>query len=359
MTNIFGSKYKITIYGESHSPFVGVKIEGVEKGIALNINEIEDALRRRKEGELPQFSAIATTKRKEQDTPIFLSGISQTFQDKRDKIPSFLETTGEPIVVEFKNDNIKPSDYKEFIDIPRPSHADFVNKVKYGEDNEKMLSGGGIASGRMTLPLTMAGAIALQILQHQLLKKPNCRVKKEGNISIKAHITSLYGEQNPKKWGDLLQSAAQEKDSIGGVIECLVNNLPAGIGEPFFNSLESIISHLVFSIPGIKGIEFGNGFDSAKLKGSQNNDCIADKEGKTKTNNSGGINGGISNGNPIIFRVAVKPTSSIGKPQESFNFKSGKIETLEIKGRHDACFALRVPVIIEAVAAIALLELLN
>lgn len=337
MENCFGNRFKVTIYGESHAPEVGVKIEGMPKGITLDINQLHKMLKRRKEGELPELSSIATTPRKETDTPIIFSGLSKSSN-------SIALTTGDPIVVEFKNENVRPADYEQFKDMPRPSHADFVNAVKYG----KAQSGGGISSGRMTLPLVAAGWVAISALKKELSQKGL------PSIEIKARITSIYGESNKEKWPEILKRAAEEKDSVGAVIECTVTNLPAGIGEPFFNSLESILSHLILSIPGVKGIEFGNGFKAATLKGSQNNDPFVDAKGTTKTNNSGGINGGISNGNPLIFRVAVKPTSSIGAPQKTFNFKTGKMETLTIGGRHDVCFALRVPPIVEAVTAIAI-----
>lgn len=341
MENTFGNKFKITIYGESHAPAVGVKIEGVPAGIALRMSELNESLRRRKEGEIPEISAVATTPRKESDVPIFKSGIAVSSTN--------LCTTGEQIVIEFNNKNVRPADYEQFREMPRPSHADFVNAVKYGQ----LQSGGGISSGRMTLPLVAAGWVALTVLKNKT-DEEGAGEKKQ--LKIKANISSIYGESNKEKWPQILNTAAQEKDSVGAVIECKATNLPIGIGEPFFNSLESMLSHLIFSIPGVKGIEFGNGFKAAALKGSQNNDPFIDAKGSTKTNNSGGINGGISNGNPLIFRVAVKPTASIGAPQETFNFKTGKMDTLVINGRHDVCFALRVPPVIEAVTAIALIN---
>lgn len=340
MENSFGNKFRISIYGESHAPVIGVKIEGVPAGIDLNITELQEALDRRKYGDLPELSTVTTTPRKETDEPIFKSGIAQRC--------GHLSTTGETIVIEFKNENIRAADYEQFAQMPRPSHADFVNKIKYGE----LQSGGGISSGRMTLPLVSAGWIA-----KSLLCCGGSENDKEKRIAIKAYITSIYGESNTERWPQILKDAAGDKDSVGAVIECKAENMPIGLGEPFFNSMESVLSHLIFSIPGVKGLEFGNGFAASSLRGSQNNDPIIDADGTTKTNNSGGINGGISNGNPLVFRVAVKPTASIGAPQQTFNFKTGKVETLIVGGRHDVCFGLRVPPVVEAVTAIALVDM--
>jgi chorismate synthase len=316
--NSFGRIFKIQISGESHSESVGVTIDGCPPGIKITADDFLKDLIRRKSG------AKGTTRRKESDEPLILCGIEND------------HTTGSPIAIEFKNEDIKSSDY-HFRTHPRPGHADFTADQKYKSSNNDR--GGGQFSGRMTVALVAAGVIAKQICD---------------SITIKAKLIEVGGSTEIAK---KTEEAVDSGDSVGGLIECIVSNVPIGLGEPFFDSVESLISHLVFSIPGIKGIEFGSGFRSAGMKGSEHNDLFVNENGKTLTNHSGGLNGGITNGNDIIFRVAVKPTSSISLPQQTFNFETGKIETLRISGRHDACFALRVPVIIEAVTACVLADL--
>ncbi len=318
--NSFGRIFRVSIFGESHGDLVGVLIDGCPPGIELKPENFEKDLLRRK----PNQSG--TTQRIENDKPIIKSGV---FYNK---------TTGAPILIYFENENIKSNDYDFVKDIPRPGHSDFTARGKYNGFND--YRGGGHFSGRLTVGLVAAGVIAKKIIQA---------------INIKAGIIEVGGSQNIEQ---TVKKAMEENDSIGGVIECRVQNVPIGLGEPFFDSLESVISHIVFSIPAIKGIEFGSGFESAKMKGSDNNDMIINANGTTKTNNSGGINGGISNGNELVFRVAVKPTSSIGKMQKTYNFKNDKIDELRISGRHDTCIALRMPVIIESVVAIVLSDLL-
>jgi len=286
--------------------------------LQLNDNDFAHDLSRRKSG------AKGTTARLEGDFPEIVSGIFDGY------------TTGTPITVLFKNENFRPKDYNLFVAHPRPGHVDFVALKKFaGFAN---LSGGGHFSGRLTLGIVTAGIIAKKIIVP---------------VSITAKILEIGGQSNVN---EAIETAINNGDSIGGIIECTASNLPVGLGEPFFNSIESVISHLIFSIPGIKGIEFGIGFDAAKITGSLHNDCFIDETGATKTNNSGGINGGISNGNNLIFRVVVKPTASIAVPQSTYNFNSKKIEELVIKGRHDVCFALRIPPIIEAATAIVLAD---
>lgn len=319
--NSFGVIFRISIFGESHGPAIGVIIDGCPPGIAINEKDFLSDLGRRQSG------AEGTTKRHEPDTPEVLSGIYNGF------------TTGSPITIQTRNKDKISSDYNEFKNIPRPGHADFTSGIKYSGFSDPR--GGGHFSGRITWGLVAAGVIAKRICS------------KSG---ITAKIISAGGSTDIQK---AVSDAMALNDSVGGIIECRISDPPVGIGEPFFNSLESMISHLVFSIPAIKGIEFGSGFVSASMKGSQHNDVIIDEQGKTATNNAGGINGGISNGNEIIFRVAVKPTSSTGVEQKTFNFESGKIENLHIKGRHDSCIALRMPVIVEAIAAIALADLIQ
>jgi len=316
--NTFGQKYRISVFGESHGEKIGVVIDACPVGIALSEKDFEKDLLRRKSG------AKGTTPRIESDKPEIVSGV---FNGK---------TTGAPLTILFSNNNTKSKDYSNLVNHPRPSHADFVADVKY--DGFQDYRGGGHFSGRITLVLVAAGVVAKKIVK---------------DIEIEAKITELQGNKNIEQ---ALNNAIKQGDSIGGIVECKANNIPVGLGEPFFNSVESQISHLAFSIPGIKAIEFGLGFEGTKMFGSEFNDNFIDRNGKTETNNAGGINGGITNGNELVFRVAVRPTASISKVQKTFNHESQKIEELEIKGRHDLCIALRVPVIIEAITAIALAD---
>ncbi|BBE31012.1 chorismate synthase [Tepiditoga spiralis] len=316
--NSFGTIFKVSIFGESHGVGVGVIIDGCPPGISLSKEDFIEDLRKRKSG------TLGTTKRIEDDEPEFLSGI---FKGK---------TTGAPITIFFKNKNIKSKDYDEFKNIPRPGHADFVAMKKYNNFND--YRGSGHFSGRLTLGLVAAGVIAKKII------KPIC---------INAILIEVNGNKNID---EEIRRAIKLNDSVGGIVEVIGKNMMNGLGEPFFESVESKISSIIFSIPGIKGIEFGCGFNCTKMYGSQVNDAILNENGKTKTNNSGGINGGITNGNDLIFRVAVKPTSSISKIQETFNLKTKQMDNLQIKGRHDTCFALRVPVVLEAVTAIAITD---
>jgi chorismate synthase len=317
--NSYGNNFKVTIVGESHGKGAGVVIDGCPAGLPLNDFDFIKDLGRRKAG------AKGTTPRKEDDEPQILTGV---FDGK---------TTGAPITIWFENKNTKSGDYSEVKYIYRPGHADFVASQKYGGYQD--FRGGGHFSGRITLGMVSAGVVAKKILS---------------NVEIEAKLIEVGGNPDLEKG---LDYAIQEKDSVGGLIECKVKNVPVGIGEPFFDSVESAISHLVFSIPGIKGIEFGSGFKAAEMLGSEHNDNFITKNGKTETNNAAGINGGITNGNEIVFRVAVKPTSSIFKIQKTMNFKTGEVIDFELKGRHDVCIALRIPVIVEAAAAIALADL--
>lgn len=317
--NTFGNKFRISIFGESHGPSVGILIDGCPAGIQLDENDFLEDLSRRKPG------AKGTTTRIEGDRPVIKSGVFQGL------------TTGTPILIEFQNNNTQSKDYSNLVNHPRPGHADFVAQEKYKGFQD--YRGGGHFSGRLTLGLVAAGVIAKKIIPE---------------IQIMANLKSVHGT---KDIDAALNQAIQQKDSVGGIVECTASPMPIGLGEPFFNALESQIAHLAFAVPGVKGIEFGSGFEAATLMGSQFNDLIIDKKGKTESNHSGGINGGISNGNELLFRVAIRPTASIAKGQSSFNFKSQKKEILEIKGRHDLCIALRTPVIFEAVTAVVLADL--
>jgi len=317
--NSFGRIFKVTIFGESHGNKVGVVIDGCPAGIEITEEMLLKDLRRRRAG------GKGTTPRIEPDVPHISSGV---FNNK---------STGAPIMVYFENTNIKSGDYSNLVKHPRPGHSDFVAQKKYGNYNDPR--GGGHFSGRITLGLVTAGAIAKQIV---------------APIKIHAAIKEVGGST---KIREMVDKTVEAHDSIGGLIECICTNMPVGLGEPFFDSAESLIAHLVFAVPATKGVEFGSGFEAAKMKGSEHNDNILNAEGKTETNNAGGIVGGITNGNDLVFRVAIKPTSSIGIPQQTMNLEHGKVEELIIEGRHDACIAIRIPVIIESIAAIALADM--
>ena len=317
--NTFGTLFRVHIFGESHGPSVGVIIDGCKPGLALHEIDFETDLGRRQGGNLK-----GTTPRKEDDIPIFLSGI---FNDR---------TTGSPITIVFENKNARSTDYEKQRAIPRPGHADFVAHYKYNGFED--YRGGGHFSGRLTTGIVAAGVVA----------------KKSLDIGIKATLIELGGEQDIEAG---LQKGIDAKDSVGGIVECRVNSLPIGLGEPFWNSVESLLAHAMFSIPAVRGIEFGTGFAAAKMFGSDHNDSIINETGATATNHAGGIVGGITNGNELVFRVAVKPASSTPKEQTSFNTETGEQETFAIRGRHDLAIALRVPVVVEAMTAIVLADL--
>ena len=314
--NSFGNIFKIEIFGESHGEVIGIVIDGLPAGIPLSPDEFKKDIARRQGG------STGTTSRVEEDIPEILSGVFNGF------------TTGAPLTIIVRNRDIDSSLYHTKRETPRPGHTDYTANVKYGGFQD--YRGGGHSSGRMTVALIMAGVVAKKIISP---------------ITIDSQIISIGGV-NP--WHDKLANAIKEGDSLGGIIECTIAKVPAGLGDPFFDSVESVISHIVFSIPGVRGVEFGDGFRASGMRGSEHNDPIVSQNGTTSKNGSGGINGGISNGNDIVFRVAVKPTSTISAKQRSFNFQTGKVEDFKIEGRHDTCFALRTPVIIEAAAAIAI-----
>lgn len=318
--NSFGRMFRVSVYGESHGNSVGVIIDGCPAGLELTGKDFEKDLKRRKSG------ARGTTPRKEFDIPRFMSGIFNNY------------TTGAPINVQFENTNTRSSDYLKMRDIPRPGHADFVAFHKFGGFED--FRGSGHFSGRLTLGLVTAGVIAKKVL---------------GNIKIEARLIEAGGMEDIDKAIDL---AIERNDSIGGLVECRVCNVPTGLGEPFFDSVESLISHIVFAIPAVKAIEFGSGFQSAKMTGSEHNDNIISTDGKTETNFAGGINGGITNGNDLVIRIAVKPTSSIEQPQKTLNIRTGELDELIVQGRHDKCIAVRVPPVLEGAVAIVLADLM-
>jgi len=322
--NSFGRLFRIHIFGESHGPAVGIIIDGCPAGIPLSVDDFQYDIQRRKP------TKKAGTPRTESDTPVIQSGVFNN------------HTTGAPITIFFVNHDIKSNDYNGFQQQPRPGHADFVASKKFNGFED--YRGGGHFSGRLTLCLVAAGVIAKKIIQKN---------DKGINIHVQSKVISVGGCTNVEEG---IQKAIDANDSVGGIVECKVNGIPVGLGEPFFDSVESALSHIVFSIPAIKGIEFGKGFAAASMFGSEHNDVFIDVQGTTKTNHSGGISGGLTNGNEMVFRISVKPTSSTPQSQETIHLSTGKIETLEIAGRHDLCIALRVPVVLEAVTAIVLAD---
>jgi chorismate synthase len=319
--NSFGRLFRVSIFGESHGPAVGIIIDGCPAGIELTEADFNTDIERRKGG-----TQKGTTPRQETDAPIFKSGV---FQNK---------TTGAPLMIMFENNNTRSGDYEKQRAFPRPGHADFVAHNKFGGHED--FRGGGHFSGRLTVCLVAAGVVAKKVLQ---------------GISVNATILEIGGEQDLEKG---LQRAIDAKDSVGGIVECVVKGLPIGLGEPFFDSVESQIAHAAFSIPAVKGVEFGAGFLAAKMFGVEHNDSIIDANGQTETNNAGGIVGGITNGNDLVYRIVIKPTSSTPKEQETLNWENGNIETFSVKGRHDLCIALRVPPVLEAVTAAVLADMM-
>lgn len=317
--NSFGRKFRISIWGESHGPQVGINIDGCPAGIPLQVSDFETDLARRRPG------AAGTTPRIEQDIPQLLSGVFNG------------HTTGAPITIVFENSNTRSGDYEALRQTPRPGHADFVLHEKFKGFND--YRGGGHSSGRLTLCLVAAGVVAKKLIPE---------------VQFRTYLAEAGGSSDIEA---AIRRAIEEQDSIGGIVHCLAEGLPTGWGEPFFDSAESLISHLVFSIPAVKGISFGAGFAAAGMTGSVHNDAIIDAKGTTATNHSGGINGGITNGNPLSFEVAIKPTSSTPKLQHSWNKSTGSLSEFVVKGRHDLCIALRAVVVVEAAAAIALADM--
>jgi chorismate synthase len=324
--NSFGRIFRVNIFGESHGESVGVNIDGIPAGLSLTVEDFLEDIERRKGG-----TQKGTTPRQESDLPIFKSGV---FNNK---------TTGAPLTILFENNNTRSTDYAKQRAVPRPGHADFVASKKFGGFED--YRGGGHFSGRLTVCLVAIGVIAKRLLASS----------GGAGINVAASILEIGGEKDLEAG---LQKAINAKDSIGGIVECRVTDLPLGLGEPFFDSAESLLAHAVFAIPAVKGIEFGAGFAAAKMFGSQHNDAIEDATGKTITNHAGGIVGGITNGNELVFRIAVKPTSSTPKEQQTLNWETNQIESFSVKGRHDLCIALRVPVVLEAVTAMVVVDLM-
>ncbi|MCL2561948.1 MAG: chorismate synthase [Rikenellaceae bacterium] len=321
--NSFGNKLRITLFGESHGPVVGVVIDGVPHGLKLAEADFATDIERRKSG------AAGTTARRESDRPELLSGLYNGF------------TTGAPLAIVFRNDDVRPDDYRDFAAQPRPGHADWTARVRYGGFNDPR--GGGQFSGRLTLPLVAAGVVAKRVLGDE--------------VHIAAHVAAIGDETDERRFDTCIERAAMAGDSVGGVVRCTVEGFPAGRGEPFFDAAESVIAHILFAIPGVRSVGFGAAEAAATMLGSEHNDAIVSPDGRTATNHAGGINGGLTNGNPLTVSIVVKPTSSTAREQHTVNMTTGKVESLCIGGRHDVCIALRMPVIVEAAVAIALAQL--
>ncbi len=318
--NTFGNQFRVSIFGESHGDYVGITVDGCPAGLPLSPDDFLRDLGRRSSG------AKGTTPRTEPDQVKFVSGVFNGY------------ATGAPLTLMFENTNTRSRDYTKLREIPRPGHADFTAMKKYGGFED--YRGGGHFSGRLTLGLVAAGVIAKKLI------KP-------------AEVTATLLEAGGKTDIEAaVEEAVNRQDSIGGIIGCSVTSVPVGLGEPFFDSVESLIAHIIFAIPAVKGIEFGSGFAASRMWGSEHNDMLISADGKTGTNNAGGINGGISNGNDIGFRVAVKPTSSTHRKQHTMNIATGLMTDLEIEGRHDTCIALRVPPVVEAATALVLADLM-
>lgn len=336
MASTFGNKIKVSIFGQSHSEGIGVTMDGVPAGVPIDMEKLQKFLERRAPGKNK-----LQTQRKEADIPEFLSG----FLDGEKGVKF---TCGAPISAIIKNNDIKSSDYDDIKDVPRPGHADFTAHIKYGGFED--YRGGGHFSGRLTAPLCIAGGIAIQVLEKL-------------GVEIKAEIDELGGEkiESEDQIETLIENIRSQGDSLGGIVKCTVKGVPAGIGDPIFDGVENRISQIIFGIPAVKGLEFGSGFKSASLKGSENNDSYGiDENGNVYmlTNNAGGILGGISSGSDIVFRVAFKPTPSIAKEQQSISYSKGEVTEISVKGRHDPSIVPRAVPCVEAAAAIAILDLM-
>ena len=319
--NDFGKLFKVNIYGESHNTSVGVLIDGIPAGISLDENDFLSDLGKRKPNKSSQTSRV------ESDLPIIESGLFNGY------------TTGTPMLIRFLNNNVHSSDYSNLVNQPRPGHADYVMMKKYKGFND--YRGGGHTSGRLTVGIVAAGVVA----------------KKITNFQFETELVKLGTLTDMSKKEDYLNQIASEGDSVGGVVRITVKNVPVGLGEPYFYSVESAVSQILYSIGAVKGVSFGVGFDGCAMLGSEYNDPIVNENGKTLTNNNGGINGGVSNGNDLIINVFVKPTPSIYKTQQTFNFNENKVAELQIKGRHDAAIVERAMIVLENAVAIALCDL--
>lgn len=348
MSSSYGENLHLTIFGQSHSPAIGMTLEGIPAGEQINFEALQRFLERR----APGRNAYSTA-RKEADAPEFLSGLRGD------------TTCGVPLTAIIRNGDTRSKDYAPFSAVPRPGHADYTANVKYFGHQD--YAGGGHFSGRLTAPLCIAGGVCLQILQRHGIEVIS-RIRAIGPVEDPSPLTASTAEKAfptvDEAAGEAMQAAiAQAKaqgDSLGGVIECAVLGLPAGLGDPMFGGMENRIAGIVFGIPAVKGIEFGAGFAAAKLRGSQNNDSYTVQDGRveTRSNHCGGILGGITNGMPLVFRAAIKPTPSIAMEQDSVNLETLTEEKLRVGGRHDPCIVPRAVPVIEAAAAIAVYDAL-
>lgn len=321
--NTWGRFFRVSLLGESHGEGVGALLDGVPAGLPLKVGDFAVDLGRRRGG------APGTTRRREKDVPCLRTGVRAG------------RTTGAPLLIWIENRDVRSAEYERFRRTPRPGHADFTAGWKFGRFND--IRGGGHFSGRLTAPLVAAGVVAKKLI---------------APAEAAARVTEAGGETSPRSIRAAIAAAVSEGESIGGIVECRVRGLPPGLGEPFFDSAESLLAHAAFSIPGIKGIEFGAGFGAARMRGGEFNDPIVDRRGRTATGHSGGINGGLTNGGGLVFRAAVRPAASISRPQRTVDLKTGRPVLLRVGGRHDACIALRVPPVLEAAAAIVMADLM-
>lgn len=352
MSSTYGENLKLTIFGQSHGAAVGMTLDGIPAGLPVNLDELQVFLNRRAPGQNNW-----STPRKEEDRPEFLAGVLDGF------------TCGAPIAAVIHNTNTRSGDYANLKDCPRPGHADYTAQIKYGGFQDA--AGGGHFSGRLTAPLCIAGGLCKQWLAEQ-------GIRIAARISAIADVTDIAADPlNPpldligadfpvlspdagQRMRDRISDARMECDSVGGIIECYITGLPAGLGEPMFGGVESRIAQIVYGIPAVKSVEFGIGREAAALRGSQCNDAFTVGNGKisTLTNHAGGILGGITNGMPVIFRAAIKPTPSISRPQQSVSLSKAQEQELVVKGRHDPCIVPRAVPVIEAAAAIAMFDLI-
>lgn len=355
MSSKFGETLSVSIFGESHGKAIGVELDGIPSGEPVDPEKLQAFLDRRKPGQ-----GAMTTSRKESDRPVFLSGIQDNV------------TTGFPICAVIKNSDQHSGDYNNLRTNPRPSHADYTAYLKYGEARD--MRGGGHFSGRLTAPLCIAGGICLQILErrgiyigahllqvHQVKDNPfPLYPTKELFAGAASRNPSVLDPEAGKRMEEDIVEAAKNQDSVGGIIECAIIGVPGGVGSPMFDGMENRLAKVLFGIPAVKGVEFGSGFEAASRYGSENNDPFILNDGQiaTATNHEGGINGGITNGMPIVFRVAIKPTASISRKQKTVNLDTMQETELVIKGRHDPCIAVRAVPVVEAAAAVELTDIL-
>ena len=352
--NTFGKNLSVTIFGESHGPAIGAVIDGLPSGLKIDMDYLADQMNKRK------AAGKISTARHEADLPEFISGLKDGY------------TEGTPLTLIIRNENVRRNDYAATMNKPRPSHADYSGHIRYGGFEDA--SGGGHFSARLTAPLTAAGAIAQQMLKekgiligthirklHHIEERPFDEVRLKEDIDlVNSRLFAVLEAESEEKMKAVIEEAAEQKDSVGGILETAVYGLEAGIGEPMFDSLESMLSHALFAVPAVKGVQFGSGFAFADMYGSQANDPFTYKDGKVQTlsNHNGGINGGISNGMPIRFETVIKPTPSIGRKQQTVDLENMTDTEIEIRGRHDPAVIHRARAVIDAVTALAVVDLL-